>query len=54
MPDTSSVGGDTVVYALTMYGEYGFENDTFVKVAGSGTIPGGYDLRIFKGLRLSA
>ena len=37
--DTSSVGGDTVVYALTMYGEYGFENDTFVKVAGSGTIP---------------
>lgn len=29
----------TKVYALTMYGEYGFENGNFVKVSGSGTIP---------------
>lgn len=31
--------GVTTVYALTMYGEYGFENGNFVKVSGSGTIP---------------
>ena len=29
----------TTVYALTMYGEYGFEDGNFVKVSGSGTIP---------------
>ena len=31
--------GVTTVYALTMYGEYGFENGNFVKVSGSGMIP---------------
>lgn len=31
--------GVTTVYALTMYGEYGFENKNFVKVSGSGVIP---------------
>lgn len=30
---------ETFVYALTMYGEYGFQDDNFVKVSGSGTIP---------------
>ncbi len=29
----------TTVYALTMYGEYGFEDGNFVKVSGSGIIP---------------
>jgi len=29
----------TYVYALTMYGEYGFQDDNFVKVSGSGVIP---------------
>ena len=29
----------TTVYALTMYGEYGFENGNFTKVSGSGIIP---------------
>ena len=32
-------GEDLFVYALTMYGEYGFENDHFVKVSGFGVIP---------------
>lgn len=27
------------VYALTMYGEYGFQDNNFVKVSGSGVIP---------------
>lgn len=31
--------GITTVYALTMYGEYGFEDGNFVKVSGSGIIP---------------
>lgn len=31
--------GVTVVYALTMYGEYSFEDGNFVKVSGSGIIP---------------
>lgn len=30
---------ETFVYALTMYGEYGFQDENFVKVSGSGTIP---------------
>jgi len=30
---------ETFVYALTMYGEYGFQDNNFVKVSGSGTIP---------------
>ncbi len=30
---------ETFVYALTMYGEYGFQDGNFVKVSGSGTIP---------------
>ena len=36
----SSLSGDRLkVYALTMYGNYGFQNDMFVKVSGSGVIP---------------
>ena len=31
--------GVITAYALTMYGEYGFEDGNFVKVSGSGTIP---------------
>lgn len=27
------------VYTLTMYGEYGFRNDMFIKISGSGVIP---------------
>lgn len=30
---------ETIVYALTMYGEYGFQDNNFVKVSGSGVIP---------------
>ena len=30
---------ETYIYALTMYGEYGFQDDNFVKVSGSGVIP---------------
>ena len=30
---------ETTAYLLTMYGEYGFANDKFIKVSGSGVIP---------------
>ena len=30
---------DKIVYALTMYGEYGFQDGNFVKVSGTGVIP---------------
>lgn len=30
---------ETIVYALTMYGEYGFQDNNFVKVSGTGVIP---------------
>ena len=30
---------ETYIYAITMYGEYGFQDDNFVKVSGSGAIP---------------
>ena len=37
---SSEVEGDlTTVYALTMYGEYGFQDGNFVKVSGTGVIP---------------
>lgn len=32
-------GNNTKIYALTMLGWYGFENNNFVKVSGSGVIP---------------
>lgn len=32
-------GSKLKVYALTTYGSYGFQNDMFVKVSGSGVIP---------------
>ena len=32
-------GARLKVYALTMYGNYGFQNDMFIKVSGSGVIP---------------
>lgn len=36
----STIDGTTVTaYALTMYGEYGFEDGNFVKVSGTGAIP---------------
>ena len=31
--------GGKIVYAFTMYGQYGFENGAFIKVSGSGKIP---------------
>ena len=35
-----SVSDNTLkVYSLTMYGNYGFQNDMFIKVSGSGVIP---------------
>jgi len=37
---SSEVEGDlTTVYALTMYGEYGFQDGNFVKVSGTGVMP---------------
>ena len=32
-------GNQLKVYALTMFGNYGFQNDMFIKVSGSGVIP---------------
>ena len=37
--ETEEDEGQVTVYALTSYGEYGFENDIFTKVAGTGIIP---------------
>jgi len=37
--DTAEEDGNVVVYALTTYGEYGFENNIFTKVSGTGVIP---------------
>ena len=36
---SSISGGKLKVYALTMYGNYGFQNGMFIKVSGSGVIP---------------
>lgn len=36
----SSLSGDRLrVYALTTYGNYGFRNDMFIKISGTGVIP---------------
>lgn len=35
----ASTDGGTIVYALTMYGEYQFQDNAFVKESGSGVIP---------------
>ena len=35
----SKTGNRLTVYALTMFGNYGFQNDMFTKVSGSGVIP---------------
>lgn len=37
--ETEQEGTKTTAYALTMYGEYGFENGAFIKGSGSGLIP---------------
>lgn len=37
--ETAEENGNTVIYALTTYGEYGFENNIFTKVSGTGIIP---------------
>lgn len=37
--ETENTDDGSIVYALVTYGEYGFENGNFVKVAGSGVIP---------------
>lgn len=37
--ETEQEGTKTTVYALTMYGEYGFENGAFIKGGGTGLIP---------------
>ena len=36
---SSISGGNLKVYALTMYGNYGFQNGMFIKISGSGIIP---------------
>ena len=36
---SSLSGSHLKVYALTMFGNYGFQNDMFIKVSGSGVIP---------------
>lgn len=35
----SSKNGEKIIYALTTFGCYGFENDSFIKVSGTGVIP---------------
>lgn len=35
----SSQNGEKIIYALTTFGYYGFENDCFIKVSGTGVIP---------------
>lgn len=37
--ETEQEGTKTTAYALTMYGEYGFENGAFIKGSGTGLIP---------------
>ena len=37
--ETAEENDEVIVYALTSYGEYGFENDIFTKVSGTGIIP---------------
>lgn len=37
--ETEQEDARTTVYALTMYGEYGFENSKFIKGSGTGLIP---------------
>lgn len=37
--ETTDENDEVVVYALTSYGEYGFENGIFTKVSGTGIIP---------------
>lgn len=37
--EDNSENGGKIVYVLTTYGEYGFENNAFIKVSGSGIIP---------------
>lgn len=36
---TEEKDGSTIVYALTTYGEYGFENGAFIECSGTGIIP---------------
>ena len=37
--DVANESNSLKVYTLTMYGEYGFINDMFIKISGSGVIP---------------
>ena len=37
--DTAEEDENVVIYALTTYGEYGFENNIFTKLSGTGVIP---------------
>lgn len=37
--ESTASDDSTVIYALTMYGEYGFQNDAFIKISGTGAIP---------------
>lgn len=39
MGEEETSAGGKIVYAFTMYGQYGFENGAFIKVSGSGKIP---------------
>ena len=37
--DSTTEGTTVIAYVLAMYGEYGFEDENFVKVSGAGVIP---------------
>ena len=37
--DSRKEGDRTIAYILATYGQYGFQNNTFVKISGSGVIP---------------
>lgn len=46
---TQAKNNGVIVYALTSYGEYGFVNDVFTKISGSGTIPAVFNFDIKDG-----
>lgn len=39
LQESDSSDNEVVIYALTMYGEYAFQNDAFIKISGTGVIP---------------
>lgn len=39
LQESSSSDDSKIVYAITMYGEYGFQNDALIKISGTGAVP---------------